>query len=248
MSSDIVFSIIQEFENDCTVRGDDVEGREAKDRLYEQFARTAKALAHPTRIELLELIAQGDISVETLAQRASTNVTNASAHLQILRRARLVETRREGNRVYYRLAGEDVTQLITTLREVSRARLAEVEEVVRDYFGARDALEPLTRDELRRRQARGDVVVLDVRPVDEFASGHIPGALSIPLDQLDEHLSELSRQTTIVAYCRGPYCVLAPLAVEHLRAAGYDARRLDVGLPEWRQAHLPVARGEERTS
>lgn len=224
-----------------------MEGREAKDRLYEQFARTAKALAHPTRIELLELIAQGDVSVETLAQRCATSVTNASAHLQILRRSRLVETRRAGTRIFYRLASEDVAQLVTTLRDVSRARLAEVNDVVRDYFGARDALEPLTRDELRERQTRGDVVVLDVRPGDEYASGHIPGALSIPLEELDDRLSDLPRDTTIVAYCRGPYCVLAPLAVESLRAAGFDARRLDVGLPEWRQAHLPVVRGEENT-
>ncbi len=227
--------------------GGDVEGREAKDRLYEQFARTAKAIAHPTRIELLELIAQGDVSVDTLAQRGATSVTNASAHLQILRRARLVETRREGTRVFYRLASEDVVQLISTLRDVSRARLAEVNDVVRDYFTARDVLEPITRDELRRRQRGGDVVVLDVRPSDEYASGHIPGALSIPLDELDERLGELPRETTVVAYCRGPYCVLAPLAVETLRAAGYDARRLDVGLPEWRQAHLPVTTQEERT-
>ncbi len=227
--------------------GGDVEGREAKDRLYEQFARTAKAIAHPTRIELLELIAQGDVSVDTLAQRGATSVTNASAHLQILRRARLVETRREGTRVFYRLASEDVVQLISTLRDVSRARLAEVNDVVRDYFTARDVLEPITRDELRRRQRGGDVVVLDVRPNDEYASGHIPGALSIPLDELDERLGELPRETTVVAYCRGPYCVLAPLAVETLRAAGYDARRLDVGLPEWRQAHLPVTTQEERT-
>jgi rhodanese-related sulfurtransferase/DNA-binding transcriptional ArsR family regulator len=221
-----------------------VDAREAKDRLYEQFARTAKALAHPTRIELLELISQGDVSVETLAQRAATSVTNASAHLQVLRRARLVETRREGTRVFYRLASEDVTELLATLRDVSRARLAEVDEVVRDYFLQRDALEPLTRDELQRRQSRGDVLVLDVRPADEFTSGHIPGALSIPLDELDARLDDLARDTTIVAYCRGPYCVLAPLAVEKLRRAGYDARRLDVGLPEWRQ-ELPVARGEE---
>ena len=224
-----------------------MEGREAKDRLYEQFARTAKALAHPARIELLELVAQGDVSVETLASRAATSVTNASAHLQILRRARLVDTRREGTRVFYRLASDDVARLVSTLRDVSRARLAEVDEVVRDYFAARDVLEPLTRDELRERQGRGDVVVLDVRPADEFASGHIPGALSIPLEELDERLRELSHDATIVAYCRGPYCVLAPLAVEKLRAAGYDARRLDVGLPEWRQAHLPVARGDETT-
>ena len=223
-----------------------MDGREAKDRLYEQFARTAKALAHPRRIELLELVAQGDVSVEVLAERSSTSVTNASAHLQVLRRARLVETRRAGTHVFYRLASDDVARLVSTLRDVSRSRLMEVEHVIRDYFGARDALEPLTRDELLARQAHGDVVVLDVRPTDEFVAGHIPGALSIPLDQLDDQLGRLPRDVTIVAYCRGPYCVLAPLAIEKLRAAGFDSRRLADGLPEWRLAALPLSQGEER--
>ena len=223
-----------------------MDGREAKDRLYEQFARTAKALAHPRRIELLELLAQGEVSVEVLADRSSTSVTNASAHLQVLRRAHLVKTRRAGTHVFYSLAGDDVARLVATLRDVSRARLVEVDHVVRDYFGARDALEPLTRDELIARQAHGGVVILDVRPADEFAAGHIPGALSIPFDQLDEQLGRLARDVTIVAYCRGPYCVLAPLAIEKLRAAGFDSRRLADGLPEWRLAALPLSYGEER--
>jgi rhodanese-related sulfurtransferase/DNA-binding transcriptional ArsR family regulator len=223
-----------------------MDGREAKDRLYEQFARTAKALAHPRRIELLELVAQGEVSVEVLAERSSMSVTNASAHLQVLRRARLVETRRASTHVFYRLASDDVARLVATLRDVSRSRLIEVDHVVRDYFGARDDLEPLTRDELIARQAHGDVVVLDVRPADEFAAGHIPGALSIPLDQLDQYLGRLPRDVTIVAYCRGPYCVLAPLAIEKLRTAGFDSRRLADGLPEWRLAALPLSYGEER--
>ncbi|MDE3082633.1 MAG: ArsR family transcriptional regulator [Acidobacteriota bacterium] len=223
-----------------------MDGREAKDRLYEQFARTAKALAHPTRVELLELIAQGEVAVEVLAERSSTSVTKASSHLQVLRRAHLVETRRAGTHVYYRLASDDVAQLVATLRDVSRSRLIEVDHVVRDYFGARDVLEPLTRDELIARRAHGDVVVLDVRPADEYVAGHIPGALSIPLDQLDEQLGRLPRDVTIVAYCRGPYCVLAPLAIEKLRRAGFDSRRLADGLPEWRLAALPLSYGEER--
>ena len=223
-----------------------MEGREAKDRLYEQFARTARALAHPTRVELLELIAQGEVAVEVIAQRSSTSVTKASAHLQVLRRAHLVATRRAGTHVYYRLASDDVVALVATLRDVSRSRLVEVEHVVRDYFGARDGLEPLTRDELIARQSHGDVMVLDVRPADEFAAGHIPGALSIPLETLDEQLGRLPRDVTIVAYCRGPYCVLAPLAIEKLRAAGFASRRLADGLPEWRLAALPLSYGEER--
>ncbi len=223
-----------------------MDGREAKDRLYEQFARTAKALAHPTRVELLELIAQGEVTVEVLAERASISVTKASSHLQVLRRAHLVETRREGTYVFYRLASDDVARFVATLRDVSRSRLSEVEHVVRDYFGSRDVLEPITRDELIARRAHGDVVVLDVRPADEFAAGHIPGALSIPLEQLDEQLGRLPRDVTIVAYCRGPYCVLAPLAIEKLRAAGLDSRRLADGLPEWRLAALPLSHGEER--
>src|SRR6266540_4102954 len=201
-----------------------VEGREAKDRLYEQFARAAKAVASPKRIELLELLAQGEHTVEALAQATGMGVTNTSSHLQVLRQARVVESRKDGTKVFYRLAGE---------------------EVVRDYFLARDELEPVSRTELVDRANRGEVVILDVRPREEFVAGHIPGALSVPLGELDDVLGRLRKRAQIVAYCRGPYCVLAPQAVERLRAKGYKARRLADGLPEWRLAGLPVAAGEE---
>jgi rhodanese-related sulfurtransferase/DNA-binding transcriptional ArsR family regulator len=222
-----------------------MEGREAKDRLYEAFARTAKALSSPKRIELLELLAQGEHSVESLAQATGMGVTNTSAHLQVLARSRLVETRREGTRIFYRLAGDDVAGFVVALRDLARSRLAEVDQVVRDYFVARDALEPVGRAELVARAGQGKVVILDVRPAEEFASGHIPGALSVPLDRLDATLARLPKRTEIVAYCRGPYCVLAPQAVERLRNKGYKARRLADGFPEWRMAGLPVAVGEE---
>jgi rhodanese-related sulfurtransferase/DNA-binding transcriptional ArsR family regulator len=222
-----------------------VEGREAKDRLYEAFARTAKALASPKRVELVELLAQGEHSVESLADATGMGVTNTSAHLQVLARSRLVETRREGTRIFYRLSGDDVAAFVAALRDLARSCVAEVDQVVRDYFVARDALEPVGRAELVARAGEGKVVILDVRPADEFASGHIPGALSVPLERLDAVLSRLPRRTEIVAYCRGPYCVLAPQAVERLRAKGYKARRLAEGFPEWRLAGLPVAVGDE---
>ena len=222
-----------------------MEGREAKDRLYEQFARTAKTVASPKRIELLELLAQGEHTVEALALTTGMGVTNTSAHLQVLRQARVVETRKDGTKVFYRLASEEVAAFIVALRDLARARLREVDEVVGDYFMARDALEPVSRTELVNRAQRGDVVILYVRPHDEFAQGHIPGALSVPLGDLDGVLARLPKRTQIVAYCRGPYCVLAPQAVERLRAKGFKARRLADGMPEWRLAGLPVAVGEE---
>lgn len=222
-----------------------MDGREAKDRLYEAFARTAKAVASPKRVELLELLAQGERTVESLAAATGMGVTNTSSHLQVLGRSRLVETRKEGTKVFYRLSGVDVVAFVATLRDLARSRLPEVDQVVRDYFGARDALEPVGREELLERAGTGKVVILDVRPVEEYLAGHIPGALSVPLDQLDVTLARLSKRTEIVAYCRGPYCVLAPQAVERLRAKGYKARRLGDGLPEWRLAGLPVAVGEE---
>ncbi len=200
-----------------------MEGREAKDRLYEQFARAAKAVASPKRIELLELLAQGEHPVEALARATGMGVTNTSAHLQVLRHARLVETRKQATKVHYRLAGEEVAGFVAALRDLARSRLAEVDRVVQDYFVARDALEPVSRAELVERAARGDVVILDVRPAEEFVAGHI----------------------RIVAYCRGPYCVLAPQAVQRLRAKGFTARRLVDGMPEWRLAGLPVAVGEK---
>jgi rhodanese-related sulfurtransferase/DNA-binding transcriptional ArsR family regulator len=222
-----------------------VEGREAKDRLYDQFARAARAAASPKRIELLELLAQGERAVEALAQATGMGVTNTSSHLQVLRGARLVETRKNGTHVFYRLAGDEVAVFVGALRDLAGSRLAEVDQVMRDYFTARDALEPVSRSELMERAGRGDVVILDVRPAAEYAAGHIPGALSVPLEDLGAALARLPRRSRVVAYCRGPYCVLAPQAVERLRARGFDARRLADGMPEWRLAGLPVAVGAE---
>jgi rhodanese-related sulfurtransferase len=222
-----------------------VDGREAEDRLYEAFARTAKAMSSPKRVELAELLAQGERSVDALADATGMAVTNTSAHLQVLARSRLVRTRKDGTRVFYRLAGDDVAAFVSALRDLARSRVAEVDQVVRDYFASRDTLEPIARGELLERVERGRVVILDVRPVEEFAAGHIPGALSVPLGQLDAALQRLPKRAEIVAYCRGPYCVLAPQAVERLRSKGYKARRLADGLPEWRLAGLPVATGLE---
>lgn len=220
-----------------------MDGRQTKDALYEQFARIGKAVTSPRRIELLELLAQGERSVQTLAGAAGLGVTTTSAHLQVLRGARLVATRREGTRILYRLADDDVVALIGLVRRLARARLAEVDEVVDAYFSARDTLEPIGHHELLVRSERAEVVVLDVRPREEFEAGHIPGAISIPLEDLRARLGELPRGLEVVAYCRGPYCVLAPQAVELLAHRGFRARRLDEGLPEWRLAGLPVAAG-----
>ncbi len=222
-----------------------MQGREARDRLYEQFSRTAKALANPHRIEMLEVLAQGERTVDSLAAVTGMGVTNTSAHLQVLRRTGLVEARKDGTKVHCRLSGDDVVAFLVALRHLARIRGAEVEQVVRDYFVARDALEPLSREELIERSGRGDVVIIDVRPAEEFRAGHIPGALSVPLDRLDQALTKLQKRKEVVAYCRGPYCVLAPQAIERLRAKGYKARRLEGGMPEWRLAGLPVAMENE---
>jgi len=222
-------------------------GREVKNGLYEQFARIGKAVAHPKRIELLDLLCQGERSVEVLAQAAALSVTNASAHLRVLREARLVETRREATKVYYRLAGESVCGLFFSLRDLAAERYAEVEMMVRDYFEARDELEPITREELVARTDDGSVLVLDVRPREEYAAGHIPGAISVPLAELESRVATLPPESEIVAYCRGPYCVLAPQALQLLRRHGYRARRLQDGLPEWKRAGLPVEAGPAST-
>jgi len=219
--------------------------RTTKTALNEQFARIGKALASPRRIELLDLLAQGEHSVETLASETDMSVTLTSAHLQALRQARLVETRREGPRIFYRLAGDDVLELLTALRRVAHDRLAEVEQVVRAFFGAPGELEPIGRDELVRRARAGDVVLLDLRPRDEYEAGHIPGAVSIPLEDLEGQLELLPPGTEIVAYCRGPYCVMAPRGIALLRHHGYRVRRLEDGVSEWRLAGLPVAAGSE---
>jgi len=220
-----------------------VGGREVREALYEQFARLGKAVASPRRIELLDLLCQGERTVEGLAKATRMGVTNTSAHLQVLRQARLVETRREGVRVFYRLADEEVCRFFFALRDLGRARLAEVEQVVRDYFDARDELEPVSRESLLHRMEHGEVAVLDVRPVEEYAAGHIPGSASVPLVELQHRLGELPRDVEIVAYCRGPYCVLAPEALTILRASGFRAQRLEDGFPEWRLAGLPVEVG-----
>jgi rhodanese-related sulfurtransferase len=220
-------------------------GRAVKDGLYEQFARIGKAVANPKRIELLDLLCQGERSVEVLAEAAAMGVTNTSAHLRVLREARLVDTRKEGTRVFYRLADEAVCGFFLSLRDLAGDRFAEVEQITRDYFEARDELDPVGRAELVARAGDGDVIVLDVRPGEEYEAGHIPGAMSVPLGELEQSLADLPHDAEIVAYCRGPYCVLAPQALELLRAHGFRARRLEGGLPEWRHDGFPIAVGKE---
>lgn len=220
-------------------------GRSVKDGLYEQFARIGKAVAHPKRIELLDVLCQGERSVEVLADAAAMTVVNTSAHLRVLREARLVATRKEGTRVFYRLADDAVCGFFFSLRDLAGDRYAEVDRIVRDFFDARDELEPLDQDELLRRASKEDIIVLDVRPREEYEAGHIPGAVSVPLADLKGRMASLPSGVEIVAYCRGPYCVLAPQALELLRKGGFVARRLEDGFPEWRQAGLPVETGEE---
>ena len=214
-----------------------------KHALFTQFALVAKTLGHADRLELLEHLAQGERSVEALARRVGLSVANTSQHLQQLRRAGLIVSRRDGKFVLYRLANEAVVGLTGTLRRVAERNLADVDRIVRGYFAERDGLEPVTRQELLERARNGSVTVLDVRPADEFAAGHIRGAVNLPLRELEERLAELDRGQEIIAYCRGAYCVLAYEAVATLRARGFKVRRLEEGLPEWRAAGLPVESG-----
>lgn len=216
-------------------------GDSPKRLLFRQFAAVAKAVAHEHRLELIEALAQGERSVETLAARAGVSVANASQHLQQMRRAGLIESRRDGKFVYYRLSDPAVIELLAALTRVGERQVAEVGRIVRTYFDSRDALEPVTRAELVKRMRKGDVQVIDVRPQDEFALGHLPGAINMPLDTLKRRLAGLDPEKEVVAYCRGPYCVLSFEAVSLLRARGLSARRLEDGLPEWRAAGLPVA-------
>ncbi len=212
-----------------------------KAELYEQFARVGKALGSPKRLELLDLLAQGERSVEDLAGEAGLGVTSCSAHLQVLHHARLVSTRKQGTRVYYSLASDDVARLYASVRDVAAGLLAEVEPARQAYLGGE--VEQVSRDELLRRASAGEIIVLDVRPAAEYAAGHIPGAVSIPVAELAERLAELPAGAEFAAYCRGPYCVFAHEAVRLLRASGRSARRLAGGMPEWRLAGLPVATG-----
>jgi rhodanese-related sulfurtransferase/DNA-binding transcriptional ArsR family regulator len=214
-----------------------------KQTLFIQFAAVAKAVAHPHRLALLEQLAQGERSVELLADRVRVSIANASQHLQHMRRAGLVTARREGKFVFYRLSDNAVLDLLASVRRIAEQNSAEFDRVVRSYFENRDNLEPVSRMELMDRLKAGIVTVLDVRPEDEFALGHLPGALNIPLGKLQKRLAELDPKHEIVAYCRGPYCVMSYEAVAALRARGFKARRLEDGLPEWRAAGLPVDTG-----
>ena len=208
---------------------------------YEQFARIGKALASARRVQLLDLLCQAERSVEALAQTAGMSVTNTSQHLQVLRAAHLVQARREGTRVLYRVADDAVCRFFLELRELARGRLAEVDRLTHRYLD--DGLEPMGREELLARMERGAVVLVDVRPAEEYAAGHIPGAVSVPLGLVEELLETLPADAEVVAYCRGRYCRLAPQALEILRAHGLRSRRLVDGFPEWRLAGLPVAVG-----
>lgn len=217
--------------------------RRFRDRLYGQFARIGKALSSPHRLEILELLAQSERTVESLATEIGLSLSNTSQHLQALRQAALVDSRKEGLFVYYRLAGPEVFDLPKVLRTVAERRLAEFERLVREHFGDRADAEAVPMAELLRRARSKQVVILDTRPAAEYVAGHIAGAISVPVDDLQRRLQELTRGKEYVAYCRGPYCVYADRAVELLRAHGRRAQRLLDGFPEWRAAGLPVAIG-----
>jgi rhodanese-related sulfurtransferase len=219
--------------------------RQFKNRLFDQFARMGRALSNPHRLELLDVLAQGERSVEQLAAETDLSLANASQHLQILRQAELIVARREGVRVLYALAGPEVFPLYQALRAAGEARLAEIQRVVATFLTDRETMEVIGPDELRRRLATGEITLLDVRPVLEYRQGHIAGARSIPVDALPERIAELPPGRPVVAYCRGPYCVYADEAVTLLRAHGLNAVRLATGYPDWQAAGLPVATADE---
>jgi rhodanese-related sulfurtransferase len=210
---------------------------------FSRFAQIAAAFASPKRLEIVDVLAQGERNVETLARETSLSMANTSRHLQILKAANLVGSRKQGLQVFYRLADPVVLGGYRALQALAQARLAEVDRLVRDYFAGTDGFEPVPRKELLRRARSRDVVVLDVRPSEEFDAGHIAGAVSVPLAELRRRLADLPATKKIVAYCRGPYCVLAAEAVRILRQRGFDAVRLADGYPEWRDAGLPVEKG-----
>lgn len=216
-----------------------MDDRDFKDSLYEQFSRIGHALSTPKRLEILDLLGQGERSVEVLAREANLSVPNASQHLKVLRSARLVDSRRDGPFVYYRLADSAVWRLWAAMRELGELRLTEIGELVRS-LAIDEGLELVDRPTLWQLAQDGQVIVLDVRPAVEYEAGHIPGAVSIPLDDLERMLSEIPQEQPVVAYCRGPYCVLAVKAVELLRQHGFNALRLQDGFPEWREGGFPV--------
>ncbi|WP_127074194.1 ArsR/SmtB family transcription factor [Pelagibacterium lentulum] len=213
-----------------------------KRAVFEEFAKTAKCLGHAGRIEIIELLAQGERSVEAVAERTGMTVATTSQHLQTLKRAGLVSARRDGKFILYSVSGDEVIALISALRVVTEQHAAEMDRIVRGYFDKRDGMEPVSREDLLERARAGLVTVLDVRPADEYAAGHIPGATNIPLSELEQRLGDLTKDREIIAYCRGPYCVYAFEAVAALRQAGFSARRLKGGLPQWRTAGLEISR------
>jgi rhodanese-related sulfurtransferase len=214
-----------------------------KQRIYEQFARVGKALAAPGRLELLDLLGQGERSVEMLARETELSVANASQHLQVLYAARLVDSRRDGQRVLYRLADPSVAALWQALRTTAHKQLAEVDAVAREYLEGRDEFEPIGRAELLRRMKAGTVTVIDVRPSEEYAQAHLPGAVCVPLDQVKDFARKAPRKKQVVAYCRGPYCVFALKAVAELQKRGLNATRFEDGVQEWSAAGLPLESG-----
>lgn len=219
--------------------------RRFKDAIYEQFSRISKALAHPKRLELLDILCQGERTVEVLSGETGMSTGSTSQHLQVLRNARLLEAQKEGLYVTYRLADQGVCEFALSLRLLAENRLAEVEQITHRFLEGREGMEPVNKDELVDRIRESAVTVLDVRPAEEYNAGHLPGSISVPLEELEKHLSTLPTDKTIVAYCRGPYCVLAVQAVEKLHAEGFHAVRLDWGIQDWRARGLPVAAGEE---
>ena len=219
--------------------------RAFKDRIYEQLGRLGKSLASPKRLEMLDVLSQGPHTVESLARATGQTLANASQHLKALRTARLVEAEKQGLYVTYRLAGPEVGEFFLAFRRLAESRLAEIERITRLYLGSRNMLEGVDQATLLERVRSGAVLVLDVRPAQEYRSAHIPGALSVPLAELEQRLARLPRRRQIVAYCRGPYCVMSVEAVEILRRHGRKAARLEIGVPEWRDRGLPVARGPD---
>jgi rhodanese-related sulfurtransferase/biotin operon repressor len=211
-----------------------------KQAVYEQLARIGKALSTSARLEILELLAQAERSVDALARLTGLTVANTSQHLQQLRQVGLVASRREGQFIFYRLAGDDVVSLLGTLGRVGHTYIAEVDRLVRAFFTAQDELEPVPAKEVLDQARKGLLTVVDVRPAEEYAAGHIPGAINIPLPELQKRLGDLPRRKEIVAYCRGPYCLMSFSAVKTLRSKGFKARRMVAGMPEWRSAGLPV--------
>lgn len=211
-----------------------------RSQIDEQLARIGKVIANPKRIELLDLLCQGERSVDALARAARLKVTTTSAHLQIMRNARLVATRKSGTRVYYRAADEAVCRFVTSLLDLGRSRLAEVQQILREVNAGTGEVERVSRTDLLERVRDGQVVVVDVRPFEEYAEGHIPGARSMPLEHLEAHLADLDPAVEVVAYCRGPLCLMAPEAVHRLEKHGFKARCLEDGMPQWRQSGLPV--------